>query len=336
MFNKLYEYLKKFIKQNIIEIIIFVAMLVFTIIPLPYYVNMPGGLINTKDRVKIDNEYKVGGSYNLTYVSEIRATPIFYVLSKINKNWDLVSINDIKTDNQTLEEAMLYNKLLLETANNNAVEVAYKKANKEIQVEKKDFIVAYLASNNTTLMVGDKITKIDNIEVTDLEQIQSLISNYNANDTVNIEVIRDGKIKLASATLYKEENRTLIGINILINSKLSTNPSYEYNFDKKESGPSGGLMTALTIYNKLISEDLTHNLVISGTGTIDSDGTVGSIGGVKYKIKGAVKNKADVFLVPSGENYKEAIKLKKKYNYNIDIVSISTFDDAINYLKSLK
>jgi PDZ domain-containing protein len=71
---------------------------------------------------------------------------------------------------------------------------------------------------------------------------------------------------------------------------------------------------------------------VVGTGTIDKDGNVGSIGGVKYKLIGAVKNKADIFLVPNGENYEEALKVKKEKNYDIKIVGVSTLKDAINEL----
>ena len=37
--------------------------------------------------------------------------------------------------------------------------------------------------------------------------------------------------------------------------------------------------------NSLVEEDITHGLKIVGTGTIDYDGNVGSIGGVEYNIK---------------------------------------------------
>ena len=74
---------------------------------------------------------------------------------------------------------------------------------------------------------------------------------------------------------------------------------------------------------------------IVGTGTIDINGNVGPIGGVKYKLKGAVKNKAEIFIVPNGENYEEAIKLKKENNYKIDIIGVNTIDDALNYLMDL-
>ena len=95
-------------------------------------------------------------------------------------------------------------------------------------------------------------------------------------------------------------------------------------------------MTTLAIYDALIPEDLTHGLKIAGTGTIDSNGNVGEIGGVNFKLAGAVYGKADIFLVPSGENYEDAMRIKKERNYKIEIVEINTFDDAIEYLKSIQ
>jgi len=89
----------------------------------------------------------------------------------------------------------------------------------------------------------------------------------------------------------------------------------------------------LAIYNRLITEDLTSGKVIVGTGTIDSDGNVGPIGGVKYKLKGAEKEGAAIFFVPSGDNYEEALKEKKKHKYKIEVVEVKTLKDAIEYLK---
>ena len=113
---------------------------------------------------------------------------------------------------------------------------------------------------------------------------------------------------------------------------MDTTPKIEIDYKASESGPSGGLMLALSIYNSLVKEDITKGRVIVGTGCIDEDGSVGSIGGVEYKLKGAVKNGADIFLVPNGENYEEAIKLKKDNDYKIKIKGISTFDEALEYL----
>ena len=87
------------------------------------------------------------------------------------------------------------------------------------------------------------------------------------------------------------------------------------------------------IYDSLIKEDLTKGLKIAGTGTIDENGLVGEIDGVKYKLIGAVDSGADLFLVPSGNNYKEAVKTKEEKGYKIKIIKIKTFDEAVKYLK---
>ena len=121
------------------------------------------------------------------------------------------------------------------------------------------------------------------------------------------------------------------------NNISNINNSYDknvtFNFNKNESGPSGGFIIALSIYDKLVPTDISRGYKISGTGTIDINGLVGEIDGVKYKLKGAVKNKADIFFVPVN-NYNEAIKEKNENNYDIDIVKIYKFSDAIKYLES--
>ena len=108
-----------------------------------------------------------------------------------------------------------------------------------------------------------------------------------------------------------------------------------FKFKDNESGSSGGLMMALSIYNQLTDFDLTNGLKIAGTGTISEDGSVGEISGIKYKIVGAGENDADIFLVPK-ENYIEAKEVKKINGYKMQLVSVETFSDAIKFLTEYK
>ena len=50
---------------------------------------------------------------------------------------------------------------------------------------------------------------------------------------------------------------------------------------------------------------------------------------------GAYANHMEIVFVPL-ENYEEAVKVKEDNNYDMEIVSVKTFDDALNYLNSLK
>ena len=89
---------------------------------------------------------------------------------------------------------------------------------------------------------------------------------------------------------------------------------------------------AIDIYNKITNSNITKGDKITGTGTIELDGTVGEIGGVRYKVMGAAKEKAKVFLCPK-ENYEEALSVAQEKNYDIIIKEVNTLQEAINYLK---
>ena len=122
-----------------------------------------------------------------------------------------------------------------------------------------------------------------------------------------------------------------MGIVLVTNYIYETNDEVDIAFKTGEGGSSGGLVLALGIYSKITGIDLLKGRNIAGTGTIDIDGNVGEIDGIKYKIAGAVKNKMDVVLV-SPYNYEEAKNIIEKNNYKIELVKVNTFEEAIRYL----
>jgi PDZ domain-containing protein len=89
-------------------------------------------------------------------------------------------------------------------------------------------------------------------------------------------------------------------------------------------------MFTLTLYNVLSPEDLTGGRKIAGTGTINLDGTVGPIGGVKQKVAAAEAVGASYFLSPV-ENYEDALSVAR----HIKVIKIATAQQAIEFLQSL-
>ena len=337
MFNKLYVKIKEYIKENAIELGVFLFFLLLSVYPLPYYIDLPGGLLNTSKRVEVEGATKQEGTYNLAYVSEIQATPVLYLFALINDEWDLTKEEEMTLDGQTIDELFIYERLLLKQGSNNAKIVAYRKALKEVEISNEELTIAYIAKEaDTNLEVGDVILTADNQTFNSVEEMKSILEEKNIGDIISFEVISGEDKVTKTAKLKLIDGKVGVGIAIISNKEVTTKPKCSLNFEDKETGPSGGLMTALTIYDYLVEDDLTHGLTIAGTGTIDENGNVGSIGGVKYKLAGVVKEKADIFFIPAGENYEEAMKLKKEHDYDIDIVSVSTFDDAIEYLSNLK
>ncbi|MBE6147576.1 MAG: PDZ domain-containing protein [Firmicutes bacterium] len=336
MLVKVYEEIKKIIKDNYLFFSFYFILLAVLFYPLPYYIYSGGGLIDIDDKIKIEESTESKGNYNLCYVSEMRATLPTYLIAKLIPSWDwelvpieTLTLNEDETDDDMLER----DRIFLNNGNSNAMKVAYEKAGKNITIKERNNYIIYIDENaNTDLKIGDDIRRIENQEITSLDDISTIIQNKKAGDIIEIDIIRDNKEKTVNATLIEVEGRIIIGISFQINTEYETDPKITFSFNKNEAGSSGGLMMSLSIYDKLVDEDITRGRKIAGTGTIDENGNVGSIGGVKYKLSGAVKKKADIFLVPLGENYDECIEIQKKKKYDIEIIGVSTFDEALEKL----
>lgn len=299
---------------------------------MPYYVTAPGGTININDRIEYEDKTDYEGSFNMLYVTQYEATIPIYLASYLIKDWDLESITENQISNENHKEIDFRNKIMLESSINNATYVAYTHANKEIEIEnKKNFIIATLYDMN--LKIGDEILQINDVDINDLEDIKRVVSEHEVGNTLTVKIVRNEKVKEVEVIVRDMDGEKGIGIVVMTNYKYKTNPKIELNFKKSESGSSGGLMMALSIYSAISGEDILKGRNIAGTGTIDNYGNVGKIDGIKYKIMGAVKNNMDVVLVPSA-NYKEAKELVEERNYDIKLIEIKTFNDAIEYLNS--
>lgn len=338
MLKNIFDKIKQFIKEEYKNIIFLVVLYSIFMWPVNYYIITGGGIMSIDDRIVVDNAYKQKGTFNLAYVSEVKGTIATYTLSYIIPGWERIETSDYTyDDNETKEDVEFRGKIDLSTANDNAIKNAFLEAGKTYKITDKNMYIYYVdPDSKNEFEVGDEITKINDKEISSAEDFKDELSNYGLDDTINITIIRNKKEKVIDASLYEKKDQEILGIYITEVNKYKTYPKVKFDFKKGESGPSGGLMSALDIYNKITKKDLTKGLKIAGTGEIDKDGNIGTIGGVKYKLIGAAKDKADVFLVPNGENYKECIKIKKEKKLDIKIIGVSTLDEAINELENLK
>jgi len=96
-------------------------------------------------------------------------------------------------------------------------------------------------------------------------------------------------------------------------------------------GPSAGLMFSLAVVDKLSPGAINGGLSVAGTGTIDSDGTVGPIGGIRHKITAAAEDGATVFLVPT-DNCAEAVSAAPD---DVQLVRVETLEGAVESLEAV-
>lgn len=321
------------IKEHYILYIVYALFLFITLFRLNYYIYSPGELIDLSDRIIVENSYNVEGSFNLTYVTSRNATILTYLLSYIIPNWDLESIDKVRVDNESETDILNRGKIYLKETSYDAIIAAFNEAGLPYKINKTDIVVTHVFDfANTNILVGDIVKKINGREINSVLEVNEYLTSLNENDELVIEVERDNKIIECMAKVKIMEGRKLIGISLALLKDVETNPKVEYIFSDSESGSSRGLMCALDIYNKITEYDLTKGDTISGTGTIDEDGNVLSIDGVKYKLVGAVSKGAKVFIVPS-KNYQEALKLKEENNYDIELIEADTLHNVIERLK---
>ena len=336
MFSKIYDKVKKFIKENWLFLVIIIGLNLLFWIDLPYVIYAPGGAINLEERISSKSNYESSGKLQMAYVSMVRGSIPFLLASYVIPNWDIEPKSDVTLEDESINDMIKKDKLYLQESIANATMSSLKLLNKDFKINKIHNNVVYITKEaDTKLKLYDEIVKVDNKEITSLEDYRTIVESHLEGDLVDLEVLRDNKIKHLTAKVYNTEAGLKTGLSFITTYDLESDEDIKIKSKISESGPSGGLMMALGIYNNLTKEDITKGKNIVGTGTIDADGNIGEIGGVKYKLIGAVKNKADIFICPL-ENYEEAKKVAKKENYDIIILTDKTLSGIIKQLKDLK
>ena len=335
MRKNLLHKIKTFWVENYKFLLAIVLIFALFMIELPYKIYAPGGMVDLSERVSVEEGQEYDGTLGMAYVSMVKGSIPYLLLSYVIPDWDIVPKSELKYDNETMEEKIEADKISTEQSIDSAIIAAYRLAGKEIEIESENVHITYIDEQaNTDLEILDVVKSVNGVEVKSTEELKSLIQNYEAGEEVKFLVERNGEEKECHATLYDTDDGVKAGVALTVTYNYQEEPEASITMKQSESGPSGGLMMSLAIYNSLVDEDITKGKTVVGTGTIDIDGNVGAIGGVKYKLIGAVKNKADVFLVPK-DNYEEAIEVKNEKGYDITILAVDTLSDAIESLESL-
>lgn len=324
----------KYIKQEYRFIITICVIILLFSYELPYVIYTPGGATNISNKVHVKNGYKSKGSLNGAYVKSIIPNLPFFLLAKIIPDWDLESKSSQVLENETFENMEIRSKMYLEEANSNAIIVALESLKIPYEIINiKNRIIYVYDYQKTDLIINDEIITVDGFKLNNLEDLQVYVNTKNVGDKIDFYVTRKKKKNSFKAEVFELGERKILGIMIATTYDVKSDYNIKIDIKTRESGPSGGLISALAVYDALTKEDLTKGNKIIGTGTIDVNGNVGSIGGVKHKLIGAVNKKAKIFIVPI-DNYEEAIKIKKERNYKIKIYGVRTFEEALEVLRN--
>lgn len=177
------------------------------------------------------------------------------------------------------------------------------------------------------LKPGDLIKSVNGLEVASQQEVMAILGQHVAGDEVTFMVLRDDQEVTAVITLASgESGKVSDGIDVGTGYRFT--PQVEFGVDPAVTGPSAGLIFALGIYDLLTDRELVGEATVAGTGTIDPQGVVGAIGGIREKVKGAERDAATVFLVPE-DNCSDLGDLTTP----MTLVKVATLKDAISALQ---
>lgn len=191
------------------------------------------------------------------------------------------------------------------------------------------------------LQAGETIVAIDGTAVTSATAATTALSTTTPGQSVVLRVesagtesappaARDETIVLGTRTDGRTYGYVGVGLSDRIHQK---NPlPIDLTIDSGNvGGDSAGLAFTLSIIDELTPGELTGGHRIAVTGTMQTDGTVGPIGGVQQKVVAARKAKAELMLVPV-ENYDEA---KAKAGDSIKVLAVKDLPAALAALSDM-
>jgi PDZ domain-containing protein len=175
----------------------------------------------------------------------------------------------------------------------------------------------------------DVIVAAEGKRVRTIADLHDVLVGKHPGDRVTLRFRRGNTVHTNTlATIADPENpkRTIIGFSPLQSFGVHLPIPIAINAGGI-GGPSAGLAFALDILQEL-GRDVAHGHRVAATGELALNGDVVPIGGVKQKTLGARRAGVDAFLVPAGDNAREA----RRYADGLRIIPVETFQQALRKL----
>jgi PDZ domain-containing protein len=274
--------------------------------------------------------YPTGGRLNMTTVSVGTDLTLFAALGKwLSGRYALVPREEIfppdRTEDQVQQEqaqAFQDSETFAETA-----ALAYLKFPLKVVVNR----VIAGAPAEGKLQAGDELVAVNGRSLASADQVRDALADTRPGQQVEVRYQRGPSTATAVVTLGSRDDRQsgFLGI------EPANHPDVPFDITISLAdigGPSAGLMFALAIVDKLTPGELNGGQFVAGTGEITSDGQVGPIGGIPFKMAAARQAGATVFLVPAGN----CVEARQRAPKGLRLVKVETLAGAVDALDALR
>ncbi len=312
--------------------------------PIPYVAWAPGGAENImgeadgKPTIAVDGAkvFPSTGELSLTTVSVTRVDSRLTLPEAVYDYWmprrDVLPRDAIYPPGKSAGQVKAEETQMMDTSQDRAIVAALREAG--FSLVRRPVITAVNSAGpaDGKLLPGDLIVEVDGKKIDVVADVGKRIRAHKVGDQVVFSLIRDRKTMNVTVTTSKaNQDPSVPVVGIMVENGYEYQPRVSFGVDPRIGGPSAGLVFALGVYEKLTDGDLLAGRKVAGTGTIDYEGNVGSIGGIQEKIAGAEKADATIFFVPA-DNCENVAGIKT----DVRLVRVKTLHDAVVALDQLK
>jgi PDZ domain-containing protein len=332
----------------IVLVLSLVLLGVLSAVPAPYVIEQPGPVFNVlgttegedKDVPLIEvhdaKTYDTGGTLDMLTVQLVgnpQRSPgwLDIVSAWFDPSRAVVPMDLYFPPGVTTEQRDEQNATLMVDSQQDSVAAALRELGYEVP---EHVVVAQIAEGapaQGVLRLDDEIVAVDGAPVTGLDSLRGAIAENGTETPVTLDIVRGGspatvQITPTTATASDGTTSTVIGIGTKVTYDLPVDITIQLD---NVGGPSAGMMFALGMIDLLTPGELNGGKDVAGTGTIDADGNVGAIGGIRQKLFGAKDAGAEWFLAPESN----CDEVSGHIPDGLQVFAVKTLDDSLAALK---
>lgn len=339
-----YLALSRRVRALLVAAVLFLVLFVLALtMPVPYVILTPGPTYNTLGTdpaghsiIKISGikTNKTTGHLNMTTVG-VNPNPInafAAIKGWLQSDQVVVPRSAVYPPGQSVQQTNTANTAQFVESQDNAITAA----ECQLGYPKRFGVVGVLSNGaaHAVLRPADVILSLDGKRADTPKLLTGMLANLSPGTKVTLRVVRAGAPKTVSVKLGPppETRKTGGSLGITVGPICAAPFTVDLGLANQIGGPSAGLMFALGIIDEVGKADLTGGRFIAGTGTIDSLGNVGPIGGIALKMIAARDKGATVFLAPSG-NCPDVVHATPP---GLHVVKVATLRQAVQDLLRIK
>jgi Lon-like protease len=213
-----------------------------------------------------------------------------------------------------------------------AAAVALRRLGYHVAVKPTGVVVSQLIAGThapCNLQPMDVVVAVDGKPTPTETSLHDALGHVQPGAVVKLTVLRGGRTFTVPVRTVDEGGRALVGF--VPNQSAKIKLPIRVAIDTSGiGGPSAGLAFTLEVMQKL-GRNVLHGHRVAATGEMALNGAVGPIGGIKQKTYGVRQAGADVFLVPAGQNARDA----RRYAGPVRIIPVHNLSQALRALATL-